>query len=59
MDEGEILRALAILVSAVARDRMHHVGKHVRLEAFVLKVPLLQSDPLVQAGEVRHYVDGS
>jgi hypothetical protein len=50
---------LAILLAPVAGDRMHNVGEHVRLEAFVLEVPFLQSDPLVQSGKVWHYIDGS
>src|SRR5215212_11951118 len=59
LDEGEILRALAVLVAMVAGDRVHDVGEHMRLKTFVLEVSLIQSDPLVQAGEVRHYSDGS
>src|SRR5215217_5888952 len=58
-DEGEILRALAVLVALMAGDRVHDVGEHAWLEALVPEVAFLQRDPLVQAREVRHYVDGS
>src|SRR5215213_4244477 len=58
-DEGEILRALAVLVALMAGDRVHDVGEHAWLEALVPEIAFLQRDPLVQAREVRHYVDGS
>src|SRR5215212_3322598 len=59
LDEGEILRTLAVLVATMAGDRVHDVGKHVRFETFVLEVPPLPSNPLVQAGAARHPVDRS